>query len=431
MRRSPHPDMKTIKAIRGMNDISPAEVSYWQLFEDTARSVLDAYGYQEMRPPVVERTELFKRSVGEGTDIVEKEMYTFEDRSGDSLTLRPECTASCVRAAVEHGWLRGGGVRIWHIGPMFRYERPQKGRYRQFHQLDVEALGFPGPEVDAELILISARLWKRLALKNIRLQINSLGAREAQVAYRQLLVDYFGSHRDVLDEDSLRRLGSNPLRILDSKNPNMQALIADAPAPVDHLDAQSAEDFEALKSALNDSGVDFEVNKRLVRGLDYYTGTVFEWVSDELGAQNAVCGGGRYDNLIEEIGGPSTPATGFALGIERLVELLKVQQIDTGATSPHAYLVAVGDRAGQLALPLAERVRDESPGLRLIVDAGEGSFKAKLKRADRSNARFALIMGDAEAEAGTVGVKDLRSSDPQTTVAQAEVGGFFEKHVLN
>jgi len=414
-----------------MNDISPAEVSYWQLFEDTARSVLAGYGYQEMRPPVVERTELFKRSVGESTDIVEKEMYTFEDRSGDSLTLRPECTASCVRAAVEHGWLRGGGVRIWHIGPMFRYERPQKGRYRQFHQLDVEALGFPGPETDAELILISARLWKRLALKNIRLEINSIGAREAQSAYRQTLVDYFGDHLDALDEDSRRRLSSNPLRILDSKNPEMQGLIADAPAPVDHLDSASADHFETLKRALKDSGIAFEVNKRLVRGLDYYTGTVFEWVTDELGAQNAVCGGGRYDGLIEEIGGPSTPATGFALGIERLVELLKVQQIDPGERSPHAYLVAVGDRAGQLALSLAERVRDESPGLRLIVDAGTGSFKAKLKRADRSDARFALILGDAEAESGTVGVKDLRSNEPQTSVAQKEIGSFFQNHVLN
>ncbi|HSS62949.1 MAG TPA: histidine--tRNA ligase [Gammaproteobacteria bacterium] len=423
--------MKTIKAIRGMNDISPAEVSYWQLFEDTARSVLAGYGYQEMRPPVVERTELFKRSVGESTDIVEKEMYTFEDRSGDSLTLRPECTASCVRAAVEHGWLRGGGVRIWHIGPMFRYERPQKGRYRQFHQLDVEALGFPGPEADAEIILISARLWKRLKLKNLRLEINSLGAREAQAAYRQTLVDYFGAHRDALDEDCLRRLGSNPLRILDSKSPAMQALIADAPAPVDHLDMRSAEHFDALKRALDASGIAFDINKRLVRGLDYYTGTVFEWVTDELGAQNAVCGGGRYDGLIEEIGGPSTPATGFALGIERLVELLKVQRIDPGETSPHAYLVAVGDRAGHLALPLAERLRDESPGLRLIVDAGAGGFKAKLKRADRSNARFALIVGETEAEAGTVGIKDLRSNEAQTTVTQAEIGGFFQKHVLN
>ncbi|MDX1529316.1 MAG: histidine--tRNA ligase [Gammaproteobacteria bacterium] len=423
--------MKTIKAIRGMNDISPAEVSYWQLFEDTARSVLASYGYQEMRPPVVERTELFRRSVGEATDIVEKEMYTFEDRSGDSLTLRPECTASCVRAAVEHGWLRGGGVRIWHIGPMFRYERPQKGRYRQFHQLDVEALGFPGPEVDTELILISARLWKRLGLKDIRLEINSLGSREAQAAYREKLVDYFSEHREALDEDSIRRLKTNPLRILDSKNKDMQALIADAPAPVDHLDPQSAEHFAALKQALRASGIAFEVNKRLVRGLDYYTGTVFEWVSNLLGAQNAVCGGGRYDGLIEDIGGPSTPATGFALGIERLVELLKAQGIPPGERLPHAYLLAVGDRAVQQALPLAERMRDESPDLRLIVDAGEGSFKAKLKRADRSNARFALIIGEAEAEVGTVGVKDLRSSDPQSTVAQAEIGEFFRQQTLN
>ncbi len=414
-----------------MNDISPADVSYWQLFEHTARSVLASYGYLEMRPPVVERTELFRRSVGEGTDSVEKEMYSFEDRSGDSLTLRPECTASCVRAAVEHGWLRGGGVRIWHIGPMFRYERPQKGRYRQFHQLDVEALGFAGPEVDAELILLSSRLWKRLGLKDIRLEINSLGGREAQAAYRQTLVDYFSTHREALDEDSSRRLGSNPLRILDSKNPEMQALIENAPAPVDHLDAASQEHFELLKRALSDSGIDFRINKRLVRGLDYYTGTVFEWITDQLGAQNAVCGGGRYDGLVEEIGGPATPATGFALGIERLVELLKVQQISPGEAAPHAYLVAVGALAGRKALPLAERIRDESPGLRLVVDAGGGSFKAKLKRADRSSARFALVMGEAEAEAGTIGVKDLRSDAPQASLDQSDIGSFLNQQLLN
>ncbi len=314
---------------------------------------------------------------------------------------------------------------------MFRYERPQKGRYRQFHQLDVEALGFPGPEVDAELILISARLWKRLGLKDIRLEINSLGSREAQAAYRKKLVDYFSDQREALDADSKRRLESNPLRILDSKHKDMQALIADAPAPVDHLDPQSADHFTALKQALSASGIAFEVNKRLVRGLDYYTGTVFEWVSDLLGAQNAVCGGGRYDGLIEEIGGPATPATGFALGIERLVELLRAQSVSPDERLPHAYLLAVGDRAVQQALPLAERMRDESPELRLIVDAGQGSFKAKLKRADRSNARFALIIGDAEAEAGTVGVKDLRSNDPQSSVAQTEIGGFFRQYTLN
>jgi histidyl-tRNA synthetase len=418
--------MKTIKAIRGMSDVSPAQAPYWQMFEAVSRSVLAAYGYSEIRPPIVERTELFRRSVGEGTDIVEKEMYTFVDRGGESLSLRPECTASCVRAAVEHGWLRSGGVRIWHIGPMFRYERPQKGRYRQFHQLDVEALGFPEPEVDAELILLSARLWKRLGLADIRLEINSLGSRAAQAAYRDRLVAYFEGHRNALDEDSSRRLATNPLRILDSKNPGMQALIEDAPATVDHLDEASAAHFESMKDTLKDSGIAFNVNRRLVRGLDYYTGTVFEWVTDELGAQNAVCGGGRYDGLVEEIGGSPAPATGFALGIERLIELLVIQGIEPPATAPHAYLVAVGDRAARAAVRLAENIRDVDSNIRLLVDAGEGSFKSKLKRADRSDARFALIVGDREVDSMTVGVKDLRGDAPQTALPVSELPGYLD-----
>lgn len=408
-----------------MNDVSPAEAPYWQMFEDAARSVLAAYGYSEVRPPVVERTELFRRSVGEGTDIVEKEMYTFEDRGGDSLTLRPECTASCVRAAIEHGWLRGGGVRIWHIGPMFRYERPQKGRYRQFHQLDVEALGYPGPDVDAELIMLSARLWKRLGLENIRLELNSLGSRAAQTTYRDRLVTYFEEHRESLDEDSTRRLSSNPLRILDSKNPDMQSLIEQAPAPVDHLDEASAASFDLLQKVLSDTDIEFSINRRLVRGLDYYTGTVFEWVTDELGAQNAVCGGGRYDGLVEEIGGPPTPAIGFALGIERLVELLKVQGIQPPATAPDAYLAAVGVRAARAAMGLAENLRDTVPNIRLLVDAGEGSFKSKLKRADRSDARFALILGDKEVDSNAVGVKDLRGDAPQKELPVSELSGYL------
>ncbi|HEY5701649.1 MAG TPA: histidine--tRNA ligase, partial [Gammaproteobacteria bacterium] len=398
---------------------------YWQMFEEAARAVLAAYGYAEMRPPIVERTDLFRRSVGEGTDIVEKEMYTFDDRSGDSLTLRPECTASCVRAAIEHGWLRGGGVRIWHIGPMFRYERPQKGRYRQFHQLDVEALGFPGPDVDAELILLSARLWKRLGLQNLRLELNSLGSRTAQSAYRERLVSYFESRRSALDEDSTRRLESNPLRILDSKNRDMQSLIENAPAPVDHLDDESAAHFESLTNALTDAGIEYNVNRRLVRGLDYYTGTVFEWVTDELGAQNAVCGGGRYNGLVEEIGGPPTPAIGFALGIERLIELLKVQHIEPPALAPHAFLVAVGERAARAAIKLAEDIRDADAGIRLLVDAGQGSFKSKLKRADRSEARIALILGDQEVDTHTVGVKNLRGDSPQQALALSDLPGYL------
>ena len=412
-----------------MNDVTPAEAPYWQMFEDAARSVLAAYGYSEVRPPVVERTELFRRSVGEGTDIVEKEMYTFEDRGGDSLTLRPECTASCVRAAIEHGWLRSGGVRIWHIGPMFRYERPQKGRYRQFHQLDVEALGYPGPDVDVELIMLSARLWKRLGLKDIRLELNSLGSRPAQADYRDRLVAYFEGHRDSLDEDSARRLSSNPLRILDSKNPDMQSLIEKAPAPVNHLDEASAASFELLQKILTDTGIEYSINRRLVRGLDYYTGTVFEWVTDELGAQNAVCGGGRYDGLIEEIGGSSTPAIGFALGIERLVELLKVQDIQPPAIAPHAYLAAVGDRATRAAIRLAEDIRDADPSIRLLVDAGEGSFKSKLKRADRSDARFALILGDKEVGSNTIGVKDLRGDAPQMELSVSELSDYLGRRL--
>jgi histidyl-tRNA synthetase len=307
--------MKAIQAIRGMKDIPPAETPVWRRLEDAAREVLAGYGYQELRPPVVEKTELFRRSVGEGTDIVEKEMYTFDDRNDESLTLRPECTAGCVRAAIEHGWLRGRGQRLWHIGPMFRYERPQKGRYRQFHQLDVEALGFPGPDVDAELILLCARLWRRLGLTGLRLEINTLGSREIQDSYRDRLVDYLTAHEKELDEDSQRRLGSNPLRILDSKNPNLRAILEAAPRIVDSLDDDSRKHFEQLQAMLEACDVAFRVNPRLVRGLDYYTGTVFEWITDDLGAQGAVCGGGRYDGLVEEIGGTPTPATGFAVGL--------------------------------------------------------------------------------------------------------------------
>lgn len=413
--------MTKITGIRGMNDLSPAETPRWQFVEDTARSVLAGYGYREVRPPIVERTELFRRSVGEGTDIVEKEMYTFEDRSGDSLTLRPECTASCVRAAVQHGWLHEGGQRIWHIGPMFRYERPQRGRYRQFHQLDVEVLGHPGPDVDAELILVGARLWRRLGLEGVRLELNSLGSRPAQQAYRQRLVDYFEAHRDGLDDDSLRRLASNPLRILDSKNPQMRPLVEGAPKLVDHLDDESAAHFDGLRAMLDDSGLAYTVNPRLVRGLDYYTRTVFEWVTDDLGAQNAVCGGGRYDGLIEDIGGSPAPAIGFAAGLERIVALVEQRELAPDAPAPHAFLAAVGDTACRAAHRIAERLRDGVPGLRLVVDAGDGGFRAKLRRADRSGAALALVLGEDEIAAGAVAVKDLRAERPQDRVAEADL----------
>ena len=413
--------MKAIQAIRGMKDIPPAETPVWRRLEDAAREVLAGYGYQELRPPVVEKTELFRRSVGEGTDIVEKEMYTFDDRNGESLTLRPECTASCVRAAIEHGWLRGRGQRLWHIGPMFRYERPQKGRYRQFHQLDVEALGFPGPDVDAELVLLCARLWRRLGLTGLRLEINTLGSREIQDAYRDRLVDYLTAHEKELDEDSRRRLGSNPLRILDSKNPNLRAILEVAPRIVDSLDDESREHFEQLQAMLEASDITFQVNPRLVRGLDYYTGTVFEWISDDLGAQGAVCGGGRYDGLVEDIGGTPTPATGFAVGLERVVALMQTQENAPTPHPPHAYLLAVGDEAQRAAHALAEQLRDALPRLRLLVDAGPGNFKRKMKSADRSLAGLALILGEDEVRAQQITCKNMRDGGGQLTVDRAQM----------
>ena len=412
-----------------MNDIPPTETPYWFFVEDTARSVLTGYGYQEIRMPLVEKTELFKRSIGEVTDIVEKEMYTFADRNGESLTLRPEATASMVRASIEQGLLHNQVQRLWCVGPMFRHERPQKGRYRQFHQIDVEAFGLPGPEIDAELILVLERLWHRLGMGNLRLEINSLGTRETQARYRSALVEYFTQHRDVLDEDSRRRLSTNPLRILDSKNPKLQPLIESAPRLIEQLDAESEAHFQALQEILERSGIGFQINPRLVRGLDYYTRTVFEWITEELGAQGAVCGGGRYDGLVEEIGGRATPATGFALGLERLVELLKLKDIRPPLTPPQVYLVAVGKQASIMAHPLAERLRRQVCGLRLVVDADQGSFKSKLKRADRSGAWIALIFGDDEASQQRVGVKHLRESTAQESMTQDELLHHLEHYL--
>jgi len=411
-----------------MNDIPPSEMPYWRLVEDAARRVLDAYGFREIRMPVVEKTELFKRSIGEVTDIVEKEMYTFADRRGDSLTLRPEATASMVRAGVQHN-LFDQVRRLWCTGPMFRYERPQKGRHRQFHQLDVEVFGIPGAEVDAELILILARLWRELGMSNLSLEINSLGSKATQATYRQTLVDYFQSYVDELDEDSTRRLTTNPLRILDSKNPNMRELVEAAPKLIDQLDAESLEHFELLKQILSSSGIGFTVNPRLVRGLDYYTRTVFEWVTTELGAQGAVCGGGRYDGLVEEIGGKATPATGFALGIERLVELLKLHEIQPAAARSHAYLVALGDAARIKAHPLAEQLRDSVPGLRLIVDASADSVKKKMRSADRSEASLALLVGDDELASETVSVKYLRETTEQQSLSRRELTELLKRRL--
>jgi histidyl-tRNA synthetase len=405
-----------IQPIRGMNDILPDATPVWQWVERTARELFQSYGYGELRLPLVERVELFSRSIGEVTDIVEKEMYSFTDRNGDHLSLRPEATASCVRAAISNGLIHNQQQRLWYSGPMFRYERPQKGRYRQFHQLGAEALGFAGPDIDAELILMSARLWRALGLEGLQLEINSLGTTESRAAYRGLLVEYFAAHRDVLDADSVRRLGQNPLRILDSKNPDMQALIGAAPAITDHLDAESSAHFEQLKATLEAAGVGYRVNPRLVRGLDYYSKTVFEWLTDRLGAQAAVCSGGRYDGLVGQLGGRATPAIGWALGMERLVEL--VENNAPRPLLPHAYLVPVGEAAQTAALALAEALRDAVDGLRLVTHCGDGSLKAAMKKADKSGAEVALILGDEELKAGQVLLKPLRGDGEQRPLEQ-------------
>ena len=404
---------KQIQPVRGMNDVLPAEIGVWQHLERVARAVFEAYGYDEMRVPIVEHTELFQRSIGEYTDIVEKEMYTFQDIGGDSLTLRPEATAGIARAAISNGLLRGARHKLWCLGPMFRHERPQKGRYRQFYQLDLEALGFPGPDVDIELIALTARLWRELRLTRVRLMINSLGTVEARAIYRHRLQQYFHSHDSELDEDSRRRLGGNSLRILDSKQPAMRALIDGAPLLTDHLDPESQAHFAALRAGLDALGVAYEVNPRLVRGLDYYSRTVFEWVTDALGAQDAVCSGGRYDGLIAQLGGEPTPAIGFAMGIERVVDLLTQAGSAPSAAAPDVYIVVNGERAAREALRLAEQLRDALPGRGVMLNLGGGNFKTQFRRADRSGARLALILGDAELDRGMAAVKPLRREDGQ------------------
>jgi len=419
-----------IQAVRGMNDILPEQTPTWQFVEETLRTLLAAYGYSEVRMPLLEKTELFKRSIGEVTDIVEKEMYTFEDRNGDSLTLRPEGTAGCVRAAIENGLLHNQTQKLWYLGPMFRHERPQKGRYRQFHQLGVEVFGLEGPDVDAELILLTARLWRLLGLEDsVTLQLNSLGSSYARAMYREKLVHYFEQHHEQLDEDSRRRLLSNPLRILDSKNPDMAALIAAAPKLTEHLDAESQTHFDELCAQLEAAGMDYQINPCLVRGLDYYGRTVFEWVTDKLGAQGTVCAGGRFDGLVEQLGGKATPAIGFAIGLERLTSLLDEGEVPLERFRPHVYLVRVGDAAQQHALLLAERLRDEVPGLRLQLNHGGGSFKNQLKRADKSGAALALVMGEDEVANGTVGIKPLREQAEQHTQTLDQVVPFLRDYV--
>lgn len=412
----------TLQAVRGMNDILPEHSARWQFVEDGIRSVVEAYGFREIRMPIVEKTELFKRSIGEVTDIVEKEMYTFEDRNGDSLTLRPEGTAGCVRACVEHGLLHNQAQRLWYTGPMFRHERPQKGRYRQFYQIGVEVFGFDGPDIDAELLTMTARIWKALGLQHVSLQLNSLGTGEARARYRDDLVGYLTAHFERLDEDSKRRLATNPLRILDSKNAQVQAVLDAAPSLSDYIDDASKQHFEALCSLLDAAGIRYEVNPRLVRGLDYYGRTVFEWVSDRLGAQGTVCAGGRYDALVEYLGGRPTPAVGFAMGLERLVALLESEDVPLPDSAPHLYLVAPGTLAQQHGLLLAERLRDRLPQLRVITHCGGGSFKSQFRKADRSGARYALVLGDEEVQKREAGLKPLRDNGEQETIHFDELG---------
>ena len=403
------------KAIRGMPDILPDVSGTWQYLENAVRDIAESYGYRQIRLPLLEHTELFRRSIGEVTDIVEKEMYTFDDRNGESLTLRPEATAGMVRAGITNGLLHNQRQKLWTTGPMFRYEKPQKGRYRQFHQFDVEALGYDGPDVDAELIIMSSRIWATVGIERLTLEINSLGTPDARKRYRDELVAYFRGVKSSLDQDSIRRLDQNPLRILDSKNPEMQEVVDEAPVMLEFLDSESSEHFDELRSLLDAAGVNYTVNPRLVRGLDYYNRTVFEWVTDALGAQGAVCSGGRYDGLVEKLGGRPTPAVGWAMGIERFVALFEVSGGKAPADAVDVYVAAMGDGTLAKAFEIAEGLRNSLPGIRVEVNLGGGSFKSQMKRADKSGAEFALVLGEAELAESRIGLKPLRSADEQTT----------------
>lgn len=420
--------MKKIQAIRGMNDLLPSDSAAWQFVEAAVADILQRYGYQEIRFPILESTDLFKRSIGEVTDIVEKEMYTFDDRNGDSVTLRPEGTACCVRACEEHGLLYNQTQRLWYMGPMFRYERPQKGRYRQFHQIGVETFGMDGPDIDAEVLLLSARILRELGVASfVTLQINSLGDSASRAQYKDALVAYLESHKEQLDADSQRRLTTNPLRILDSKEASTQALLDGAPVLLDYLDEASQAHFEQLKALLDAGGVSYQVNPRLVRGLDYYGKTAFEWVTDKLGSQSTVCAGGRYDNLVEQLGGKSTPAVGFGIGLERLVLLLQaVEAIPKGLEQiADVYVVAVGNVQKE-AFQLAENLRTHLPNLRVISHCGGGNFKNQLKRADKSTADIALILGEDEVAKQVAVVKFLREDQPQQTILLSEITNFLK-----
>ncbi|MDF7661710.1 histidine--tRNA ligase [Erwiniaceae bacterium L1_54_6] len=412
---------KNIQAIRGMNDYLPADTAIWQRIEGTLKQVLASYGYSEIRLPIVEQTPLFSRAIGEVTDVVEKEMYTFEDRNGESLTLRPEGTAGCVRAGIEHGLLYNQEQRLWYMGPMFRYERPQKGRYRQFHQMGAEVFGLQGPDVDAELIMMTARWWKALGIaEHVQLELNSIGSLDARANYRDALVAFLEQHKDVLDEDCKRRMYTNPLRVLDSKNPDIQKLLNDAPTLGDFLDEDSRAHFSGLCALLDDAGISYTINQRLVRGLDYYNRTVFEWVTSALGSQGTVCGGGRYDGLVEQLGGRATPAVGFAMGMERLVLLVQAVNPEFEPTRiVDVYVIASGQGVQSAAMQLAEKLRDADPQLKLMTNFGGGNFKKQFARADKWGARIALVLGEDEVKTGQVVIKDLRTGDQQT-LAQSE-----------
>lgn len=415
-----------LQAIRGMHDILPADAPVWHQLEGQYQQLVESYGYREIRTPLVEKTALFARSIGEATDIVEKEMYSFDDRNGDSLSLRPECTASVVRAGLQAGLLHDQQQRWWYCGPMFRHERPQKGRYRQFYQFGAEIFGIAGADIEAELILLAARFWKRLGLSDIELHINSLGSSACRQAYRARLVEYLSDHFADLDEDSQRRLETNPLRILDSKNPEMQTLIEAAPALHDSLDEASLAHFQQLRDILDQTEVEYQVNQRLVRGLDYYSHTVFEWITDTLGSQGTVCGGGRYDGLIEQLGGKPGHAAGFSMGCERLIAMLVDQGKAESGTRPSIYFSMRGDNSVARAQQLAEALRDRQPQLKIIVHAGEGSFKSQMRKADKSGARIALILGEAEMETGTIAIKYLREDIPQEKVPQVDLTARIE-----
>ncbi len=412
-----------------MNDILPETSATWRHVENIVREVIESYAYREIRLPILEHTEVFARAIGEVTDIVEKEMYSFLDRNDESLTMRPEATAGMVRAGITNGLFHNQRQKLWTLGPMFRYEKPQKGRYRQFHQFDVEAMGYPGPDIDAELMIMCARMWERLGLQRLRLEINTLGSAETRTRYRDELVSYFSAVKSQLDEDSIRRLGKNPLRILDSKNPEMQAIVAAAPVMVDYLDEASAGHFEGVKAILDAAGIAYEVNPRLVRGLDYYNLTVFEWLTDALGSQGAICAGGRYDGLVEKLGGRPTPAIGWAMGVERLVALYAACGGEPVAPAVDVYIVAVGDAALRAGMAVAEELRNRMPGLRAELNLGGGSFKSQLKRADKSGAAMAVILGDDEVDRGEASLKPLRTDEDQTSIALDELANALAERL--